>query len=88
MRSRACSPCSGWSPHSSESASPADAVPTRVGRLAQSPTPVLADEPLAHALHDLLSAEGTGVPVLDAEHGVPVGWLGHQSALRAVHAST
>ena len=34
----------------------------------------------------LLSVAGTGLPVLDAEHGKPVGWLSHQSALRAVHA--
>ncbi|MFG2309873.1 chloride channel protein [Streptomyces sp. NPDC048566] len=63
-----------------------DAAPTRVGELAEPPAAVLSDEPLAQALHGLLSAGGTGVPVLDAEDGTPVGWLSHQSALRAVHA--
>ncbi|MHC3474801.1 chloride channel protein [Streptomyces sp. 7R007] len=63
---------------------PEDA-PTRVGQLAETPAPILADQPLSQALHTLLSASGTGMPVLDAEHGKPVGWLSHQSALRAVH---
>lgn len=63
---------------------PEDA-PTQVGQLAEPPAPVTADQPLAQALHALLSAAGTGVPVLDSEHGKPVGWLSHQSALRAVH---
>lgn len=65
---------------------PEDA-PTRIGQLAGSPTPILADQPLAQALHALLSAAGTGVPVLESEHGKPVGWLSHQSALRAVHTA-
>ncbi|MEU8836573.1 chloride channel protein [Streptomyces sp900116325] len=60
-------------------------APTRVGQLAEPPPPVMTDQTLAHALHALLSAGGTGVPVLDPEHGKPVGWLSHQSALRAVH---
>ncbi|MET7575064.1 chloride channel protein [Streptomyces sp. NPDC005492] len=63
---------------------PEDA-PTLIGQLAEAPAPVLADQPLAQALHILLSAAGTGVPVLDSAHGNPVGWLSHQSALRAVH---
>ncbi|MBV2353353.1 chloride channel protein [Streptomyces sp. J2-1] len=61
-----------------------DTVPSSVGRLAESPDPVTADQPLAQALHTLISAAGTGVPVLDTEQGGPVGWLSHQSALRAV----
>lgn len=65
---------------------PEDA-PTQVGQLAEPPAPVTADQPLAQALHTLLSAAGTGVPVLDSEHGKPVGWLSHQSALRAVHTA-
>ncbi|MFG2452510.1 chloride channel protein [Streptomyces sp. NPDC048512] len=65
-----------------------DTAPAQVGQLAEAPATVLRDEPLAHALHGLLSAGGTGVPVLDAEQGAPVGWLSHQSALRAVHATT
>lgn len=65
-----------------------DAAPTPAGQLAEPPAPVMADQPLAQALHALLSAAGTGVPVLDPEHGRPVGWLSHQSALRAVHSAT
>jgi CIC family chloride channel protein len=65
-----------------------DAVPAVVGQLAEPPAPVTTDQPLAQALHALISATGTGVPVLDPAHGRPVGWLSHQSALRAVHAAT
>ncbi|MEU9395380.1 chloride channel protein, partial [Streptomyces sp. NPDC048324] len=57
----------------------------RVGQLAEPPSPITAGQPLAQALHTLLSAAGTGLPVLDEAHGSPVGWLSHQSALRAVH---
>lgn len=60
-------------------------APTLVGRLAVPPVPVTADQPLAQALHALLSAPGTGVPVLDSRQGEPVGWLSHQSVLHAVH---
>ncbi|MFI2644307.1 chloride channel protein [Streptomyces sp. NPDC018610] len=63
------------------------AAPERVGRLAEPPATVTADQPLAQALHALLSAAGTGLPVLDEPNGKPVGWLSHQSALRAVHTS-
>ncbi|BDH07254.1 chloride channel protein [Streptomyces seoulensis] len=61
-----------------------DSAPSTVGPLAEPPEPLTADQPLTQALHTLLSAAGTGVPVLDAEGGSPVGWLSHQSALRAV----
>ncbi|MGW5658580.1 chloride channel protein [Streptomyces sp. NPDC003758] len=64
-----------------------DAAPSLVGQLAELPTPVQADQPLALALHALLSAAGTGVPVLDPDNGKPVGWLSHQNALRAVHTA-
>ncbi|WOP38694.1 chloride channel protein [Streptomyces sp. Li-HN-5-13] len=64
-----------------------EGAPTQVGQLAEPPAPVLADQTLAHALHTLLSAPGPGVPVLDSAHGKPVGWLSHQSALRAVHTT-
>ncbi|GGY08015.1 chloride channel protein [Streptomyces anandii] len=63
----------------------ADAAPSTVKQLAEPPAPVTAEQPLVQALHVLLSARGTGVPVFDTEHGEPVGWLSHQSALRAVH---
>lgn len=65
-----------------------EAAPTRVGQLAETPTPILVDQPLAQALHTLLTAAGTGMPVLDPAQGRPVGWLSHQSALRAVHSTT
>ena len=64
-----------------------DAVPAVVGSLTEMPAPVPADQPLAQAVHTLLSAAGTGVPVLDPAHGRPIGWLSHQSALRAVHTT-
>ncbi|MER7838752.1 chloride channel protein [Streptomyces sp. NPDC096040] len=62
-----------------------EAAPARVGQLAEPPAPVTADQPLAQALHTLLAAAGTGLPVLDQARSKPVGWLSHQSALRAVH---
>ncbi|MFR0355598.1 chloride channel protein [Streptomyces sediminimaris] len=65
---------------------PEDA-PARIGQLAEAPASVLADQPLGQALHTLLSSGGTGVPVLDSQGGKPVGWLSHQSALRAVHTA-
>lgn len=65
-----------------------DAAPRTVGRLAVPPATVTTEQPLAQALHALLSTAGTGLPVLDTERGEPVGWLSHQSALRAVHATT
>lgn len=63
-------------------------APVRVGQLVEPPAPVTADQPLAEALHALLYPAGTGMPVLDAEHGEPVGRLSHQNALRAVHTPT
>nr|WSZ21008.1 chloride channel protein [Streptomyces canus] len=64
-----------------------DAAPAEVGQLAEMPAPITTEQPLAQALHTLLSAAGTGVPVLDPAHGSPVGWLSHQSVLRAVHTA-
>ncbi|WP_199836113.1 chloride channel protein [Streptomyces sp. TP-A0356] len=64
-----------------------ETAPVQVGELAEPPDQVTADQPLAQVLHTLLAATGTGVPVLDSERGKPVGWLSHQSALRAVHAT-
>ncbi|MFF8991006.1 chloride channel protein [Streptomyces sp. NPDC014983] len=65
-----------------------DAAPRTVEPLAEPTASVTTEQPLGKALHVLLSATGTGVPVLDTERGEPVGWLSHQSALRAVHAAT
>ncbi|WP_206306456.1 chloride channel protein [Streptomyces malaysiense] len=64
-----------------------DAAPSTVRQLAEPPAVVTADQPLAQALHTLLASAGTGIPVLDTDRGSPVGWLSHQSALRAVHAT-
>ncbi|MFJ8112470.1 chloride channel protein [Streptomyces sp. NPDC096132] len=61
-------------------------APTRVGQLAQRPSPVTTDQFVGQALHTLLSAGGTGVPVLDDAHEKPVGWLSHQNVLRALHS--
>jgi CIC family chloride channel protein len=65
-----------------------DCAPAVVRQLAEPPTHVTADQPLAQALHVLLSAAGTGVPVLESARGKPVRWLSHQSALRAVCIAT
>lgn len=62
-----------------------DGAPSVTGDLVQTPPRVTADQQLAHALGPLLSASGTGLPVLDAEKDEPVGWLSHQGALRSLH---
>ncbi|MFE2436327.1 CBS domain-containing protein [Streptomyces sp. NPDC048405] len=62
-----------------------DGAPAVTGDLVEMPPCVTADQQLAHALHPLLSASGTGLPVLDAERDEPVGWLSHQGALRSLH---
>lgn len=59
-------------------------TPTSIGQLAEPTTTVTTDQSLAQAIPVLLSGAGTGVPVLDSEYGRPIGWLSHQSALRAV----
>ncbi|WP_425842099.1 chloride channel protein [Streptomyces fractus] len=65
-----------------------EGTPTTVGELAL-PTPrVTTDQPLATALHTLLTAPGTGLPVMPTEGNEPVGWLSHQGALRALHHPT
>ncbi|MGY1437174.1 chloride channel protein [Streptomyces reniochalinae] len=56
--------------------------------LAESPRPVTADTRLGSALHALVNSPGTGLPVLGADRTRLVGWLTHQSALRALHAPT
>ncbi|MFF8902340.1 chloride channel protein [Streptomyces lydicus] len=60
--------------------------PTTAGDLAEPTPPVTTDMPLSTALHALVTAPGTGLPVLDPDHGQVLGWLTHQSALRALHA--
>lgn len=60
--------------------------PPAAGALAQMPTPLTTDMPLADALHVLTSTDGTGLPVLDGERTVLAGWVTHQAVLRALHA--
>ncbi|WP_344315852.1 chloride channel protein [Streptomyces javensis] len=67
----------------------ARATPRLVADLAEHPPAVTTGTPLSGALHTLVTADGTGLPVLDAEHrGEPVGWLTHQTVLNALHAPT
>lgn len=49
-----------------------DGAPSVTGDLVETPPRVTADQQLAHALHPLLSASGTGLPVLDAGKNEPV----------------
>ncbi|WP_067359071.1 chloride channel protein [Streptomyces noursei] len=64
-----------------------DARLSQVGELAQPASALTADMSLAVALHALVAAPGTGLPVLDPVKEHLVGWLTHQSALRALHAA-
>ena len=63
-----------------------EGAPAVAGDLAELPPRITADQQLATALHVLLSASGTGLPVLDSDKGEPVGWLSHQGVLRALHS--
>ncbi|MBI0296587.1 chloride channel protein [Streptomyces sp. PRKS01-29] len=64
----------------------AHATPRLVADLAERPPAVTTGTPLSGALHTLVTADGTGLPVLSAEHrGEPVGWLTHQTVLNALH---
>ncbi|WP_328329868.1 MULTISPECIES: chloride channel protein [unclassified Streptomyces] len=63
-------------------------APATAGDLAELPPGLRSDMPLSAALHALVSAPGTGLPVLDADRDAPVGWITHQSALRALHPVT
>ncbi|MGP8298299.1 chloride channel protein [Streptomyces inhibens] len=59
--------------------------PAVAGDLAESAPPVTADMPLSTALHTLAAAPATGLRVLDPDKDCLLGWLTHQSALRALH---
>ncbi|MER0479973.1 chloride channel protein [Streptomyces sp. Edi2] len=59
--------------------------PAVAGDLAETTPPVTADMPLSTALHVLVAAPGTGLPVLDPDKDHLLGWLTHQSALRVLH---
>ncbi|MFD0533270.1 CBS domain-containing protein [Actinomadura luteofluorescens] len=62
--------------------------PPTAGALAQMPTPLTTEMPLADALHILTTTDGTGLPVLDDERTVLTGWVTHQAVLRALHAAS
>ncbi len=59
--------------------------PAFAGPLAEPTAPITTDMPLSTALHVLVRASGTGLPVLAPGKDRLVGWLTHQSALRALH---
>ncbi len=69
-----------------ETLSEGDAPGRTVGELAVLPTTVDEDTDLAAALGALMSAQGTGLPVLDATHRQVVGWVTHQNVLTALVA--
>jgi len=60
--------------------------PALAADLAEPTAPLTTDMALATALHALVTAPGTGLPVLAPGEDWLVGWLTHQSALRALHA--
>ncbi|MER7985273.1 chloride channel protein [Streptomyces noursei] len=64
-----------------------DAQSSHVGDLSQPAPTLTADMTLATALHALVTAPGTGLPVLDPAEEHLVGWLTHQGALRALHGA-
>ncbi|WP_204166110.1 chloride channel protein [Streptomyces sp. NEAU-S7GS2] len=59
--------------------------PALAADLAEPTAPLTTDMALSTALHALVAAPGTGLPVLAPERDRLVGWLTHQSALRALH---
>jgi CIC family chloride channel protein len=59
-------------------------APRTVGELAELPAAVTADRPIADALHLLVAAQGTGLPVLDDSRTALVGWITYQSVLAAL----
>ena len=61
-----------------------DQAPKTIGGLAELPTPVTTEETLADALHLLVTAQGTGLPVLDETRTTLVGWITHQTILSAL----
>lgn len=55
-----------------------------VADLAELPALVTRASPLPDALGALVSAQGTGLPVLDGDATELVGWITHQSVLKAL----
>jgi CIC family chloride channel protein len=59
-----------------------------VADLAELPPLVTCNSPLREALGALVSAQGTGLPVLDEKATELVGWLTHQSLLNALNTES
>ncbi|MGW3009877.1 hypothetical protein ACWC9R_13690 [Streptomyces sp. NPDC001219] len=59
--------------------------PALAADLTEPTAPLTTDMPLSTALHTLVTAPGTGLPALTPDKDRLVGWLTHQSALRALH---
>ena len=58
-----------------------------VSAITHLPASVTADTDLATALDTLVTAQGAGLPVLDASHDHLIGWITHQSVLTAMNTS-
>ncbi|MCC9310983.1 chloride channel protein [Kitasatospora sp. RB6PN24] len=58
-----------------------------ISAITHRPALITAETQLADALGLLVSANGMGLPVLDAGHTRLTGWLTHQSVLTALHRS-
>jgi CIC family chloride channel protein len=69
-----------------EALTDSDHPPATIGELAELPTPVIAHDALADALHVLVTTQGTGVPVLGDDRTAVVGWITHQTILNALRA--
>ncbi|WP_349258256.1 chloride channel protein [Stackebrandtia sp.] len=52
--------------------------------LAEAPIPVTGDMTLAAALHGLMAATGSGLPVLNTERTDLIGWITHHGVLRCL----
>jgi CIC family chloride channel protein len=59
-------------------------TPQTIGELVALPAAVTADRPIVDALHLLVAAQGTGLPVLDDTRTALVGWITHQTVLSAL----
>jgi chloride channel protein, CIC family len=59
-------------------------APQTIGELTELPPAVTAEQPIADALHLLVAAQGSGLPVLDDTRTALVGWITHQTVLGAL----
>lgn len=63
-------------------------APETIGELAELPATATTRQTLADALHLLIAADGTGLPVFDHNKTALVGWITHQSVLSALRPPT